>query len=282
LARDALANSRNIPTLQVMQKITIPDLLATVKKAGITSYSTPDQYGLSIALGAGEVEPLELADAYATLATGGQHHDPVAILKVEDASGHILQQYAPVASQTVFNPQAVFQITSILSDNAARQRLFGAHNLLELTNRPAAVKTGTTNDNRDAWTAGYTPSLVTVVWVGNFDNTPMNGIQGSTGATPIWHYFMDRALNGTPVETFAAPSGLVSKPITSTGQLSCNSSTTIRIELFLPGTEPADTCSSMPNFDQINQRVHEQFKKMEQHAIPTPTPTSVQFFPFNF
>jgi 1A family penicillin-binding protein len=276
LARDALANSRNIPALQVMQKISTQDLLNTVKKAGITTYGNPDQYGLSIALGAGEVEPLELADAYSTLATGGQQHNPVSILKVEDAEGHILQQYAPDASQAVFNPQTVFQISNILSDNAVRQRLFGAHNLLELTNRPAAVKTGTTNDNRDAWTAGYTPSLTTVVWVGNFNNTAMNGIQGSTGATPIWHYFMDRALADTPVENFTAPAGLVTKPITVTGQLSCNTATTVRNEFFIPNTEPTNDCTT-PNFDQINQYIQDQLRKSSQ-----PRSTPIHLFPFNF
>lgn len=258
LVRDALANSRNIPTLQVMQKVGVPKLLETAKKVGITTYRSADHYGISLALGAGEVKPLELANAYAMLATGGIHRNPVSILKVEDANGNILQQYTPTDGQPVFSPQATYQITSILSDNQARQRLFGANNLLELpNNRPAAVKTGTTNDNRDAWTAGFTPSLVTVVWVGNFNNDAMNGIQGSTGATPIWHYFMDRALRDTPIEQFNQPEGLISKPITANGQLACNPASAFRTEFFLPGTEPKEPCqpTNQPyrfNFDQSN------------------------------
>jgi membrane carboxypeptidase/penicillin-binding protein len=242
MAHDALANSRNIPTVQVMQKIGVPALLETAAKAGITTYGTPDKYGLSLALGAGEVKPLELADAYATLATGGIQRDPVSILKVEDANGTLLYQHKPTEGRQVFSPQAVYQVVNILSDNAARQRLFGSRNLLQLGNRPAAVKTGTTNDNRDAWTAGFTPSLVTVVWVGNFDNAAMNGFQGSTGATPIWHYFMNRVLSDSPIEQFQAPDGIVTKPINSSGQLACGNA--VRTEVFLPGTEPSGECKS--------------------------------------
>lgn len=271
MAHDALANSRNIPTIQVMQKVGVQGLLNTAKQAGITTYGTADNYGISLALGAGEVKPLELANAYATLATGGVHRDPVSILKIEDATGNILQQYQPTTGTQVFNPQAVFQITNILSDNQARQRLFGAHNLLELPNRPAAVKTGTTNDNRDAWTAGYTPSLVTVVWVGNFNNTPMNGIQGSTGATPIWHYFMQRVLGNSAAESFNPPiSGLVSKPVNGNGQLACGGSP-VRAEWFITGTEPADCVIPSPTPAPDDQK-----------DTSTPTPTATKFPKFRF
>jgi 1A family penicillin-binding protein len=280
MAHDALANSRNIPTVEVMQKIGVPALIDTATKAGITTYTDPSQYGLSLSLGAGEVKMLDLADAYATLATGGTHRNPVAILKVETADGKVLQQYTPSTGTQVFNPAAVYQITNILSDNIARQRLFGPNNLLQLpNNRPAAVKTGTTNDNKDAWTAGYTPSLVTVVWVGNFDNTPMNGIEGATGATPIWHYFMDRALQGSPIEHFIQPSGLMSLPITSTGQYSCGGDF-YRNEFFLPGTELTKNCAPIPTdmfgqqssdsatpFDQRFQKFIDQMQKQQQKLL---------------
>jgi membrane carboxypeptidase/penicillin-binding protein len=162
----------------------------------------------------------------------------------------------------------------------ARQRLFGAHNLLELPGRPAAVKTGTTNDNRDAWTAGYTPSLVTVVWVGNFNNDPMNGIQGSTGATPIWHYFMTRALANSPVETFSQPTtGLVAKPITAAGSLSCSQNTTVRTELFLTGTEPTTHCSNQPfGFPTPTQTDNRSSGRNRRFVVPSP----IHLFPFSF
>lgn len=285
MAHDALANSRNIPTLQVMQKVGVPALLDTAKKVGITTYGSPDNYGISLALGAGEVKPLELADAYSTLATGGIQRDPVSILKIEDAAGNILQEYKDTPGKQVFNSQAVFQITNILADNQARQRLFGANNLLQLGTRPAAVKTGTTNDNRDAWTAGFTPSLVTVVWVGNFNNDPMNGIQGSTGATPIWHYFMSKVLDGTPVEQFTPPPGIITQPITNTGNLSCHQSTTYRTEIFLAGTEPNGACNQPPSdrediFKKKNDRNRKQREQPQEESAPSPT--SYQFFPFDF
>jgi membrane carboxypeptidase/penicillin-binding protein len=243
LVRDALANSRNVPTVQVMQRIGLASMMSTATQAGITTYTDPSRYGLSLALGGGEVRMLDLVDAYATLATGGVRHDPVAILKVATADGKVLYEYHPESGKREFDPKYVYLVTNILSDNVARQRLFGAHNLLQLS-RPAAVKTGTTDDNRDAWTVGYTPSLVTGVWVGNFDNTAMNGIEGATGATPIWHYYMERVLQGTNVEQFVRPEGIVEKPITKDGTLSCNQATTIRMEVFVAGTEPTGNCGT--------------------------------------
>jgi membrane carboxypeptidase/penicillin-binding protein PbpC len=131
--------------------------------------------------------------------------------------------------------------------------LFGAHNKLEI-GRPAAVKTGTTDNNKDAWTTGYTPSLSTVVWVGNFDNQAMNGIQGSTGATPIWNGYMKRALDGSPVEQFKQPANIVSVAIdTISGMLPGPYSKT-RSEIFVKGTEPTqvDTFSKQVQVDKDN------------------------------
>ncbi len=243
LARDALANSRNIPTVQVMEKIGVPAMITTATKAGIPNYdNNRGNYGLSLSLGAGEVRMIDLAAAYATLANNGVYREPVAILKVETADGKILYQYQPGPGQNQIDPRYSYLVTNILSDNKARERLFGPNNLLELTHRPAAVKTGTTDDNRDAWTVGFTPDVVTAVWVGNFDNTPMQGVMGATGATPIWHYYMERVLKNTPVSNFTRPDGLIEKPITKSGHLSCSSVTTYRLELFVKGTEPQGPC----------------------------------------
>lgn len=243
LVRDALANSRNIPTVQVMEKIGVPAMVTTATKAGIPNYdNNQGNFGLSLSLGAGEVRMIDLAAAYSTLANNGIYRQPVSILKVETADGQLLQEYQPEPAENQIDPRYSYLITNILSDNKARQRLFGPGNQLELNNRPAAVKTGTTDDNRDAWTVGYTPDLVTAVWVGNFDNVPMNGVMGATGATPIWHYYMERALAGTPISNFSRPNGLVEKPITKSGQLSCSSATTYRMELFVEGTEPQGPC----------------------------------------
>ena len=226
--------------VQVMEKIGVPAMVKTATKAGISNYdSNIGNFGLSLSLGAGEVRMLDLANAYATLASNGIYRQPVSILKVETADGQVLQDAPPSLSEEQIDPRYAYLITHILSDNIARQQLFGPGNLLEI-GRPAAVKTGTTDENRDAWTVGYTPELVTAVWVGNFDNDPMRGVMGATGATPIWHHYMKRVLNGTPATQFTKPSGMVEKAITKTGQLSCSSATTYRVEVFVKGTEPKD------------------------------------------
>lgn len=246
LVRDALANSRNIPTVQVMERIGLSSMISTAEKAGIPTYANrgSDQYGLSLSLGAGEVRMLDLATAYATLANAGVRQEPVSVLRVETADGRVLYDWEKTEGQKQFDEAHTYLITDILSDNAARSRLFGQNNMLELDggNRPAAVKTGTTDDNRDAWTVGYTPNLVTAVWVGNFNNEPMNGVMGATGATPIWHHFMERVLADAEVEQFSRPENIVEVPITSSGELACSRSNAYRVEKFVKGTEPKGGC----------------------------------------
>ena len=142
--------------------------------------------------------------AYSAFANGGLKVDPVAVLQVSDAQGNVLYQQTPQPGQRVLDPRVAYLITSILSDNKARAPAFGEYSMLRL-NRPAAAKTGTTTDWRDNWTIGYTPDLVTGVWVGNADNKPMERVSGITGAGPIWHDFMQEALKGKPIQDFTRP-----------------------------------------------------------------------------
>jgi 1A family penicillin-binding protein len=221
--RDALAQSRNIPAVEALQFVSVPEMLATAHRFGIEDLREPDRYGLSVTLGGGEVKLLDLTYAYTVFANGGQQigvgvpanrredgfrqFDPVSILKVTDASGKVLYDNKQ-ASADVADPRLVYQITSILSDDKARQPTYGANSPLVLANRPAAVKTGTTDAYRDSWVVGYTPDLVTGVWVGNSDNSPMNDVLGVAGAGQIWHAFMAGALADTPVSQFKAPQGV--------------------------------------------------------------------------
>jgi hypothetical protein len=138
----------------------------------------------------------------------------VAILHIEDSSGRIIEQYQPLPGDQVISPQHAYLITDILADNKARAGVFGQNNPLKLS-RPAAAKTGTTDDYRDAWTLGYTPELVTGVWVGNADNTPMKEVAGARGAAPIWHNFMERALADQPASQFPRPEGIEEIEISS-------------------------------------------------------------------
>ncbi|MCA9397667.1 PBP1A family penicillin-binding protein, partial [candidate division WWE3 bacterium] len=210
LAREALANSRNTPAIRMAKLVGVQNIIQQAEELGITTLDQPDRYGLSLALGAAEVKATELVRAYSAFANNGLQPELMTILKVEDNTGAVIFENQPedVSLRRVLPEEEAYLITDILSDNQVRRRLFGANNLLEI-GRPAAVKTGTTNDNRDAWTCGYVPQLATCVWTGNTDNTPMApSIQGSTGATPTFHHYMWRALENTPIENFTKPSGV--------------------------------------------------------------------------
>lgn len=234
----ALANSYNIPAVKVLAHAGIPAMLAVAHAAGITTMNDVDRYGLALTLGGGEVRLLDLTDAYAAFDTGGVHHDPVAILRVAGTGGHILDAWQPTPGRRAVSPQVAYLITSILSDNAARMPAFGEGSPLAL-DRPAAAKTGTTSDFHDNWTVGYTPDLVTGVWVGNADNTAMRDVTGISGAAPIWHDFMARALQSLPPRDFVRPPGIVTETICPGTGLPPTVSCPDRFdEVFIGGTQP--------------------------------------------
>ncbi|MBI1800496.1 MAG: hypothetical protein HYR71_02565 [Chloroflexi bacterium] len=169
---------------------------------------------------------------------GYREMNPVAILKVEDANGKTLFEYQKPDVKTVLSPQVAYLMTDVLSDNQARAVAFGANSPLKLS-RPTAAKTGTTNDFKDNWTLGYTPQLVTGVWVGNSDNTSMERSSGLTGAGPIWHDFMEYALKDLPVENFQRPEGMVEVDVCAPSGLRPTPNCPSRVkELFIAGTEP--------------------------------------------
>jgi penicillin-binding protein 1C len=221
--RTALANSYNIPAVKTLQYVGIYDdpstpqpdgLIAMAKRLGITTLTQTD-YSYSLALGAGEVSPLELTAAYAVFANGGIRVPPVAITKIATYDGKTVFEYKPPEGEQVIRPEHAFLISSILSDNEARTPMFGPNSVLNLP-FPVAVKTGTTNDFRDNWTLGYTPDLVAGVWVGNPDNTPMVESTGVSGAAPIWSQFMIQAIQqvtGGKPTPFVAPPGITQKLI---------------------------------------------------------------------
>jgi len=202
----ALAGSLNIPAVKLLYLAGVPYVIEFAHTLGYTSLTDPDRYGLSLVLGGAEVTLFEHTAAFTAFAQEGKRVTPVALLRVEDEKNNILQEFKEPTTQDVFDPEIARNISAILSDQKSREFIFGAHNYLILADRPAAVKTGTTNDNRDAWTIGYTPSLVTGVWVGNNNNTPMKkGADGSKVTAPIWNEFMTYALKDTPPEAFTAP-----------------------------------------------------------------------------
>jgi 1A family penicillin-binding protein len=241
LVRGALARSLNIPAVKTLQFVTLPGMLEMANRLGIASLNRPD-YGLSLTLGGGDVTLLEMSAAYGTFANGGRRLQPTGILRIEDNSGRIIRQAPDEAGQQVLDARHAYLITSILADKEARLPTFGPNNVLELS-RPAAAKTGTTDDYRDAWTIGYTPDLVTGVWVGNADNTPMERVYGSRGAGPIWHAFMEEALRDRPVREFAMPSGMeVVEICPISGKLRTDKCPSAQKEIFISGTAPTEPC----------------------------------------
>jgi membrane peptidoglycan carboxypeptidase len=252
--RMALAQSLNIPAVRAMEMAGVGNVIRTAHKMGIT---TLDQglgyYGLALTLGGGEVKLLDETYAFGVLANNGNMAgapipedrqrpgyrtvDPVPVLRVENSQGEVLWKYETPTTIPVVDQKYAYLINNMLSDNPARWPAFGAHNVLEL-DRPAAVKTGTTNDYKDNWTVGYTPQIVTGVWIGNTDSTPMKHVTGISGAAPVWNQLMTYYLKDKPVQPFARPAGLVEKAVcATTGLLPTKYCPTVN-ELFIPGTEP--------------------------------------------
>ena len=232
-ARAALANSINITAFRVADTIGIDSLLDFAHTVGITTMDNPANYGPSITLGGGEVKLLDMAYAYSVFANNGVMRgqrtslnlptsyrglDPVAITSIVDSRGRTLYTLEGSQSVQVMPAPQAFQITSILADNQARSILYGLDSNLVL-DRPAAAKTGTAGDpgrndvRRDYWTVGYTPNLVTAVWVGNADNTPMTGGSSSRTAGLIWRDFMLAAHANLPPLEFTAPDGLTTSQV---------------------------------------------------------------------
>lgn len=202
--KSALAMSLNIPAVKVLYLAGLSNTINTARDLGITTLTDRSRYGLSLVLGGGEVKPIELAQAYGVFATEGILHPATPILKIKDYQNNVLEEFQD-KPRRVLSEQVCRQITDILSDNKARTPMFGANSYLYLGNRPAAAKTGTTQEYRDGWAMGYTPSLVTGVWAGNNDNSSMTHDPGSRVAGPLWHDFMLSALKDTPIEKFTKP-----------------------------------------------------------------------------
>ncbi|HRY52235.1 MAG TPA: PBP1A family penicillin-binding protein [Candidatus Portnoybacteria bacterium] len=191
-ARESLAQSLNIPSVEMLYLAGITDTIKTAKAMGITSLNA-DYYGLSLVLGGGEVKLLDEVAAYSVFANDGVKNEKTAILKIEDQDGNILEEFKSNPEE-ILAQQTARLISNVLSDNAARTPVFGANSSLYFSQRPVAAKTGTTQKYRDAWTLGYTPSLAVGVWVGNNNNDAMSKAgAGLAAAGPLWRSFIEKA-----------------------------------------------------------------------------------------
>ncbi len=236
--RIALANSFNIPAVKTLDTIGLPTFVAQGRAMGLSHLKDASQYGLSATLGGVDTTMVDMMTAYTTLANTGKRVPLTPIMKVTDRNGQVLMTANPGAQPQVVDPGIAYILTSILSDNQARSWEFGTNSPLFIPGHTVAVKTGTTDDKRDNWTFGYTPSFVAGVWVGNNDNSPMSQTlaSGITGAAPIWNKIMTLLLGDSPDQTYPVPSDVISKPCLG------------KTEYFIQGTENSVNCTPLPTW----------------------------------
>ena len=239
--REALACSYNIPAIRVARELTAPALLSGLHEAGFASLNrNPEHYGVGLTLGNGEVRLFELAYAYGAFARQGYSLSPRSVHAMIAVDGD--STFVPVSSsgRRFLSPEIAYLITDILKDPEAREPAFGRYGPLELP-FPTAVKTGTSKDYRDNWAAGFTPRHTVAVWVGNFDGTPMQRVSGVSGAGPLFKSIMLRLGEGGD---FARPEALETHEICPLSGLKPSGDCPHRkLELFLPGKAPSETCS---------------------------------------
>lgn len=223
--RTALGSSYNIPAVKMLATVGIPEMLNTSKDLGITTFTDPSRYGLSITLGGAEVKMIDMMTMYGALSQMGQKNIATPILKVTDSDGNVLEEYESHPT-TAVSPEVAYLITNVLSDNSARTPAFGANSLLKIPGYTVAVKTGTTDSKRDNWAFGYTPDYTVGVWVGNNDNSPMDPrlTSGVTGAAPIWNKIMTGLLSGKADEAFIRPAGIIDASIDGRKDLAISNS----------------------------------------------------------
>lgn len=241
--RFALGSSINIPAVKLLSMVGIKNMLTTANEMGLSNLApTSDnvkRFGLSITLGGGEVRLIDIASAYTSFANGGFKTEPTAILKITDSKGNVLFERKEVSKKKVLSEEVAYIISHMLLDNNARLITFGTNSYLNVSGRTIAVKTGTTDDKRDNWTIGWTPTVLVATWVGNNDNSPMGNVaSGVTGATPIWRRIILEALKGKPDEDFKKPDNVIAVTVDSLGGGLPVDGQSTRSEYFIKGTEP--------------------------------------------
>lgn len=235
--RTAFANSFNIPPVRLTQKFGADTVKNFGEKMGISSWNGLKNYGVSITLGAADVRMTDMATAYGVIANGGSRVNLDPLLEVKDSYGNIVYQKSPTQTNIV-DPGIAFIISDILSDSNARRIEFGLDTPLNIPGSRVSVKTGTTDNKRDNWTIGYTPSVLVATWVGNNNNTPMDPalVSGITGAAPMWNKLMSMMIEktGTPSAT-TAPANIVKKYCAGMDRY------------FIKGTENSVSCARAPS-----------------------------------
>ncbi len=255
--RNALAQSINVPAVKVLYLAGLSDTLSLAKSMGIATLGTPSQYGLTLVLGGGEVTLLDITSAYGGFANDGIHIPTTAILRIEDASGKIIEENFHAQGVRVLPSEVAQQINDILSDPVAREPL--GNSALNFPGYDVAVKTGTTNEYRDAWTIGYTPNIVVGIWAGNNDNTPMVKKVSGLIVGPAWREFMQYALAQTPTASFSR------SDIASSG-----------VKPVLRGVWQGNNMYVQNNIEYVEQSVHSILHWVEKDNPQGPTPSNPQ------
>ncbi len=254
--RQALSQSLNIPSVQTLYLAGVDGTLDLAHKMGITTLNDRSRYGLSLVLGGGEVRLVDMVSAYSVFANDGIKEGSNFILKIVSGDGTILEEYKK-DEERVLDSQVARLISDVLSDNAARSSVFGYNSSLYFPDRPVAAKTGTTQENRDGWLIGYTPSLAAGVWTGNNDNSSMTKQgAGISAAGPMWREFMALALQDTPVEQFVKPDPITTDKIMLNGSYR-GSAGIHSILYYVNKDDPAGSWPSNPYNDP-------QFKNWEE------------------
>jgi penicillin-binding protein 1A len=229
--RAALTKSKNTVSVRLIEAITPATAIDFARRAGIHS-ALPEN--LTLALGTGEVTMLEAVNAYATLQANGRYAEPLLLLRVRDGSGKVLEEHQPAFEETL--PPAVAYLATSLMRSVVEE---GTARAVTELNRPAAGKTGTTQESKDTWFSGYTADWVASAWVGFDDNSPLGGSEtGGRAALPIWLKFMRVAHEGLPAREFEVPPGISQVRIDPVSGLLAGSSVPGRLEPFLEGTQP--------------------------------------------
>lgn len=254
--RDALANSYNIPAVKLLATVGMNNFIDKAESMGITTWRNRQRFGLSLTLGGGEVYMTDMAKVYGTFANDGYTVPLNPIVLVKDSQGKTIYQNPCLNNidkcpkKRSLDPRVAYQINNILSDNVARASAFGLNSVLHIPNQQVAVKTGTTNSQKDNWTIGYTSDRVVAVWVGNNDNTPMSYVaSGITGASPIWQKVILTQLSENSPHAFATPPTLIKVAVCANTGTTCGNCAKKVDEYFIPGTEPDQSCANQA-FDE--------------------------------
>lgn len=284
--RFALGNSYNIPAVKVLALNGVGNFISFAHKLGISSWTDPKNYGLSLTLGGGEVTMIDMATAFGVFANEGVKVPLQPILKVEDYAGKVLEEFTPAdairSGDKVLSEDTSFLISHILSDNNARSGAFGTNSVLNVPGKTVSVKTGTTNNLRDNWTIGYTPTRLVATWVGNNDNSPMSYVaSGVTGASPIWQKIMRYALRDIVTSGLTKPDSIEGGSIcTNSGTLPTpDSPCDTRYEYFLADTIP--TVSTLTKRELfVNRTTHHPPNNESEFGDVEPREQTVAADPF--